>query len=213
MIEGLIGKKLGMTEIFNEDGSVEIVTVIEAGPCPVVQKRTEERDGYQALQLGFDEVKPQRVTKPMTGHFASAKTKPVRVLKEFKLRDDGLDEYNLGDEVKLDIFKHGDIVDVTGISKGKGFAGGMKRYGFAGQPDSHGGMAHRRPGSIGQHSWPSRVFKGHKMPGHMGNKQVTVQGLTVIKVDTETNLLLIKGSVPGHTGSYLSIKYTSKGRG
>lgn len=212
MIEGIIGRKIGMTETFLEDGIVAIVTVIEAGPCYVVQTKAQDTDGYQAVQLGFEEIKPQRVTKPAAGHFRKAQTPPMRVLKEFALRGGEPEEYKAGDIVKTDIFKEGDIVDITGTSKGKGFAGGMKRHGFSGQPDGHGGMAHRRPGSIGQASYPGKVFKGHKMAGHMGAERVTVQGITVVRSDTEKNLLFIKGSVPGPNGGVVYVNHTTKGR-
>lgn len=212
MIEGLIGRKLGMTETFLDNGIVEVVTAIKAGPCYVVQMKTTGTDGYEALQLGFEELKAQRVSKPIAGHFKSAGTRPLRVLREFSLLSGDIDDYNLGDVIKADIFKDGDIVDVYGKSKGKGFAGVMKRHGFSGQPDSHGGMSHRRPGSIGQHSWPSRVWKGQKMPGHMGDRKVSVQGLTVVKVDPENDILLIRGSVPGPNGSVVVLKHTTKRR-
>ncbi|MEE9252936.1 MAG: 50S ribosomal protein L3 [Thermodesulfobacteriota bacterium] len=212
MIEGLIGRKLGMTETFLDNGIVEVVTAIKAGPCYVVQMKTTGTDGYEALQLGFEELKAQRVSKPIAGHFKSAGTRPLRVLREFSLLSGDIDDYNLGDVIKADIFKDGDIVDVYGKSKGKGFAGVMKRHGFSGQPDSHGGMSHRRPGSIGQHSWPSRVWKGMKMAGHMGDRKVSVQGLTVVKVDPENDILLIRGSVPGPNGSVVVLKHTTKRR-
>lgn len=203
MIEGIIGKKIGMTEIFLEDGTVQAGTVVNAGPCLVVDKRP------YSLQLGFEEVKPQRVSKPMIGHFKKAGVPPLRFIREFKGE---VENYNKGDLIKADIFKEGDIVDVTGISKGKGFAGVMKRHKFSGQPDSHGGMAHRRPGSIGQASFPARVFKGMRMPGHMGSKRVTMQGLTVVKVDPEKNILIVKGTVPGPNGGFLILRHTTKGR-
>ena len=208
MVNGLIGKKVGMTEFFDEEFEMVITTVIEAGPCVVVSKKTKENDGYDAVQLGFGDVKPQRVSKPMTGHFKKAKVQPFSLLKEFK---DESDECNVGDEVKVDIFKAGDVLDITGTSKGKGFAGTIKRYGFARQPMSHGGMAHRRPGSIGQASYPARVWKGIKMPGRMGGKNVTLQGLKVVDVDVEKNLLFIKGSIPGPVGGTVFLKHTSKG--
>jgi len=213
MIEGLIGKKIGMTEVFLEDGTVVVGTVIKAGPCFVVQKRSTEKDGYEAIQLGFEEVKPQRLTKPLLGHFKKAGVPPLRFLREFGvLKKGSVDDYKPGDMVKADIFKEGDIIDVTGTSKGKGFAGVMKRHGFAGQPDSHGGMSHRRPGSIGQHSFPARVWKGVKMAGHMGAERVTMQGVRVVKVNPEKNVIIIKGSVPGPDGGMLVLRHTTKGR-
>lgn len=208
MIQGLIGKKVGMTEIFDEEFEMVVTTVVEAGPCVVVSKKSEEKDGYEAVQLGFEEAKAQKVTKPMAGHFKKAKVKPQKRLKEFRADKDDL---QVGDIVKADIFKPGDFLDVTGTGKGKGFAGTIKRYGFARQPMSHGGMAHRRPGSIGQASSPARVWKGIKMPGRMGGKNVTIQGLKVVDVDVENNLLFVKGSIPGPIGSTVYLKHTSKG--
>ena len=209
MINGLIGKKIGMTEIFLDDGTVVISTVIEAGPCFVVQKKTAGKDGYESVQLGFQKVKPQRVTKPMLGHFKNAGVPPLRHLVEF---DPEGEDYNLGDSIDVGIFNEGDIVDVVGNSKGKGFSGTMKRHNFSGQPASHGGMAHRRPGGIGQASYPGKVWKGMKMSGQMGNERVTVQGLSVVRVDAEKNIILIKGSVPGPNGGTVLIKRTTKGR-
>jgi large subunit ribosomal protein L3 len=201
-----------MTEIFLNDGTVVVATVIKAGPCFVVQKRNMERDGYEAVQLGFEEIKSQRLTKPFLGHLKKAGIRPLRFLREFKVGKGNIDDHKTGDLVKADIFKYGDIVDVSGTSKGKGFAGVMKRHGFAGQPDSHGGMSHRKPGSIGQHSYPARVWKGMKMPGHMGAERVTMQGVRVVKVDNEKDILMVKGSVPGPDGGMVIIKHTTKGR-
>lgn len=212
MIEGLIGRKIGMTELFLDDGTVVVATVIKAGPCFVVQKRNMERDGYEAVQLGFEEIKSQRLTKPFLGHLKKAGIRPLRFLREFRVGKGNIDDYKTGDLVKADIFKDGDIVDVSGTSKGKGFAGVMKRHGFAGQPDSHGGMSHRKPGSIGQHSYPARVWKGIRMPGHMGAERVTMQGVRVVKVDNEKDLVMVKGSVPGPDGGMVIIKHTTKGR-
>jgi large subunit ribosomal protein L3 len=207
MIEGILGKKLGMTEFFLENGTAVIATVIEAGPCFVVQKKTKEKDGYEAVQIGFQEAKPQRVTKPMLGHFKKAGVSPLKYVMEFSAAGD----YKPGDEIRADIFKEGETVDVIGTSKGKGFAGVMKRHNFRGQPASHGGMAHRRPGGIGSATYPARVWKGIKMPGHMGNERVTMQGVRVFRVDTDKNILIIKGSVPGPRGGLVIIKRTSKG--
>lgn len=208
MIQGLIGKKLGMTQVFNEDSIMVIATIIEAGPCYVVSKKTTDKDGYDAIQLGYEEVKPQRVNKPLAGHFKKSKVPPLKYLNEFT---GNLDDYNLGDVINVEIFNNGDVLDVTGVSKGKGFAGTMRRHGFSGQPASHGGMAHRRPGSIGQASYPGRVWKGIKMPGRMGGKNVTVQGVKVVSVDPEKNLLIVKGSIPGPKGGNVILKRTSKG--
>ncbi len=207
MIEGILGKKLGMTEFFLENGTAVIATVIEAGPCFVVQKKTKEKDGYEAVQIGFQEAKPQRVTKPMLGHFKKAGVSPLKHVVEFSAAGD----YKPGDEIRADIFKEGETVDVIGTSKGKGFAGVMKRHNFRGQPASHGGMAHRRPGGIGSNSYPARVWKGLKMPGHMGNERVTMQGVQVFRVDTDKNIIIIKGSVPGPRGGLVIVKRTSKG--
>ena len=192
-----------------EDGTVVVCTVVNAGPCFVVDKRTVEKNGYDSIQLGFEEVKPQRVTKPVAGHFRRAGVRPFKYLYEFK---GDTEKYKAGDVVTAEIFKAGDIIDVSGKSKGKGFSGVMKRHGFAGQPDSHGGMSHRKPGSIGQASYPARVWKGMKMPGQMGNKSVAMQGLQVAKVDPENNLLIVKGSVPGPSRGVLLIRHTTKGR-
>lgn len=208
MIEGLIGKKIGMTEIFLDDGTVVVATVVEAGPCYVLQKKTAKKDGYEALQIGFEKLRPGGVNKARLGHFKNAGVAPLRHIMEF---NGTADDYKEGDLIAADIFKEGDIVDVAGTSKGKGFSGTMKRHGFSGQPASHGGMAHRRPGGIGQASSPSRVWKGMKMSGQMGNERVTVQGLKVVSVDVEKNLLLINGSVPGPNGGILVIKNTTKG--
>ncbi len=212
MIEGLIGRKIGMTQMFLEDGALAAVTVIEAGPCFVTQKRTSERDGYEALQIGFEEIKPQRATKPLLGHFKKAGIPPVRFLREFKVLKGNVEDYKSGDIVKVDVFKEGDLIDVAGNSKGKGFAGVMKRHGFRGQPDSHGGMSHRKPGSIGQHSYPARVWKGIKMAGHMGAERVTMQGLRVVKLDPEKHLVVVNGSVPGPDGGMVILKHTTRGR-
>ncbi len=208
MIEGILGKKLGMTEFFLENGTTVVATVIEAGPCFVIQNRTKEKDGYEAVQIGFEEAKPQRVTKPMLGHFKKAGVSPLKHVMEFGAT---AGDYKPGDEIKADIFKEGETVDVVGTSKGKGFAGVMKRHHFRGQPASHGGMAHRRPGGIGSNTYPARVWKGLRMPGHMGHERVTMQSVQVFKVDTDNNLIIIKGSVPGPRGGLVVIKRTSKG--
>ena len=208
MIQGIIGKKIGMTQVFDDESVMVIGTLIEAGPCYVVGKKLKERDGYDAVQLGFQEDKPQRFNKAQAGLFSKSKVPTLKILKEFKADND---EYNEGDVVKADIFNVGDVLDIAGVSKGKGFAGTIKRYNFSTQPNSHGGMAHRRQGSIGQASYPGRVWKGMKMPGRMGGKKLTVQGVKVITVDSEKNILFVKGSVPGPNGGTLILKRTSKG--
>ena len=208
MIKGIIGKKIGMTQAFDEESVMVIGTLIEAGPCYVVGKKFKERDGYDAVQLGFQVDKPQRFNKAKTGLFNKSKVPSLKILKEFKAEND---EYNEGDIVKADIFNSGDVLDITGVSKGKGFAGTIKRYNFHGQPMSHGGMAHRRQGSIGQASTPSRVWKGMKMPGRMGGVNQTVQGVKVVTVDAEKNILFVKGSIPGPNGGTVILKRTSKG--
>jgi len=192
---GIIGRKLGVTQIFTEDGSLVPVTIVEAGPCRVVQKKTMENEGYTALQLGFGEKK--KANQPLEGHFKKAQVVPVRVLREFRISESEADRYKVGQEIRVDIFQGGEYVDVVGISKGRGFQGVVKRHGFAGGPGSHGSMFHRAAGSIGASSDPSRVFPGRKMPGHMGNCRVTIKNLKVIQVDKEKNLLLIKGAIPG----------------
>lgn len=209
MQKGLIGKKIGMTQIFDENGKVIPVTVVEAGPCAVVQKKTVENDGYCAVQLGFSDAKVNRVNKPLKGHFAKGDVAPKKVLREFRLEDDSA--LNVGDIVKADIFADGEYVDVTGTSKGKGYQGTIKRWNGARLKETHGtGPVHRHAGSMGACSTPSRIFKGKKMPGHMGAETVTVQNLIIAKVDAENNLLAIKGAVPGPKGGtvlvYNSVK-------
>ena len=209
MKKGIIGKKIGMTQIFDENGKVIPVTVIEAGPCAVVQKKTVENDGYSAVQLGFSDAKVNRVNKPLKGHFAKGDVAPKKVLREFRLEDDSA--LNVGDIVKADIFADGEYVDVTGTSKGKGYQGTIKRWTGSRLKETHGtGPVHRHAGSMGACSTPSRIFKGKKMPGHMGAERVTVQNLIVAKVDAENNLLAIKGAVPGPKGGtvlvYNSVK-------
>lgn len=199
MKKGLIGKKIGMTQIFDEKGNVIPVTVIEAGPCAVVQKKTAENDGYKAVQVGFGDQKVQRVNKPMQGHFAKGNVAPKKVLKEFRLDD--IDSLNVGDIIKADVFEVGEKIDVIGTSKGKGTAGAIKRWNFSRLKESHGtGPVARHAGSLGACSDPSRVYKGKKLAGHLGAERVTVQNLTVAKVDVENNLIAIKGAVPGPKG-------------
>ncbi len=195
MKKGLIGKKIGMTQLFDENGKVIPVTVVEAGPCTVVQKKTIENDGYEAIQVGFGDVKVQRVNKPMAGHFKKADVAPKKVLKEFRLENTA--DVNVGDILKADVFAAGDRVDVVGTSKGKGTAGVIKRWNFSRLKETHGtGPVHRHGGSLGVID-PARIFKGKKMAGHLGTEKVTVQNLDVVKVDVENNLIAIKGAIPG----------------
>ena len=209
MQKAIIGKKLGMTQIFDDKGNTVPVTVIEAGPCNVVMKKTVENDGYEAVQLGFGDIKVQRVTKPLAGHFKKADTAPKKTLKEFRLDD--MSALNPGDTIKADIFAAGEKVDVTGTSKGKGTAGSIKRWGFARLKESHGtGPVARHAGSLGACSDPSRVYKGKKLAGHLGSERVTIQNLDVIKVDAENNLLAIKGAVPGPKGGIVLIRDSVK---
>lgn len=206
---GLIGRKLGMSQIFKPDGRIIPVTIIEAGPCVVVTKRTLNKEGYNAIQLGFGYVKPYKVNKPIKGIFKKAGVELRKYLREFKV--DNIEDFEVGQELKVDIFKEGEKVDITGISKGKGFAGPMKRHGFSGGPASHGSAFHRYGSSLGAHTEPGHVFKGKKMAGHMGNTKVTIQNLEVVKVYPERNLLLVKGSVPGSRNSIVLIKKAKKG--
>ena len=207
MQKAIIGKKIGMTQIFDADGKVIPVTVIEAGPCNVIQRKTTETDGYEAVQLGFGEVKEKHVNKAIKGHFAKSGVAVKKVLKEFRLDEITL---NVGDEVKADVFSEGECVDVTGISKGKGYAGTVKRWGTHRGPMTHGSGYHRGPGSMGACSSPSRVFKGKKLAGHLGCEKVTVQNLDVVKVDMDRNLILVKGAIPGPKGGIVTIKNTVK---
>ncbi len=208
MIQGILGKKLGMTQIFAADGRRIPVTVVEAGPCVVVQKKVAETDGYDALQVGFGVKKAHRTNKPMMGHFKPAGQGAFSHLREFQAND--IDQYSVGDEVTCEIFQPGELVDVTGTSKGKGFQGVIKRWGFAGGRATHGSMFHRAPGSIGASAWPSRVFKGKKMAGQMGNERVTVQRLEVVEVRPEQNLVLVYGAVPGAKNSVVMLRKTAK---
>ena len=207
-MKNLIGKKVGMTQIFDETGKVIPVTVIEAGPCIVAQVKSIETDGYNAVQLGFGDVKESKLNKPERGHFAKAKLDFKKHLREFRL--DSIDGINVGDELKADIFTAGDKIDVQGTSKGKGFQGVIKRHGQSRGPMGHGSMYHRRPGSMGPTSTPGRVFKGKKLPGHMGRVTVTIQNLDVVKVDLDKNAILVKGSVPGAKGAILKLKTSVK---
>jgi large subunit ribosomal protein L3 len=211
-VTGILGIKLGMTQVFAEDGSSVPCTVMQAGPCVVVQRRTKSKDGYDAVQLGLVEfIKSERVNKPMTGHFKKADVAPLRLLREVRL-EESADETKAGDRVLVDRFAPGELVDVTGVSKGKGFQGGVKRWHYRGGEASHGSMFHRAPGGIGASSFPSRVWKGQHFPGHMGNERVTVKNLRVIKVDNDENLLLVRGAVPGHRGCYLLIRKAKRGK-
>jgi large subunit ribosomal protein L3 len=209
-LNGIIGIKLGMTQIFQDDGSLVGCTVLQAGPCVVVQRRTKDNDGYEAAQLGLVEfVKPQRVNKAMTGHFKKAGVAPMKVLHEVRIVE-SKDETKVGDRVLADNFQVGESVDVSGVSKGRGFQGGVKRWHYAGGDASHGSMFHRAPGGIGGSSFPSRVWKNQHFPGHMGNVGVTAKNLKVVRVDTDENLLLVRGSVPGPSGAYIFIRKATK---
>jgi len=209
MISGLIGKKVGMTQVIQADGTVVPVTVVQAGPCVVVQKKTVDRDGYEAVQLGFVEfIKPKRVTKGMTGHFKKAGTAPLRILRE--MRVEGEDSPKAGDKVLCDIFTAQERIHVIGTSKGRGFAGLIKRHHFRGGRASHGSMFHRAPGSIGASAFPSRVIKGMRMAGHLGNARVTVRNMRVERVDQENNLLYLRGAVPGPAGGYLVLEKSGR---
>lgn len=209
MKKGIIGKKLGMTQIFDPKGNVIPVTVIEAGPCSVVQIKTVENDGYNAVQIGFGTINPKNVNKPMKGHFDKAETAYKRILREFRFED--ISQINVGDIIKADTFKAGDRVDVVGTSKGKGYAGGIKRWNLHRLKETHGsGPVHRHAGSMGACSSPSRVYKGKKLPGHLGAERVTVQNLDVVKVDPEQNLIAVKGAVPGPKGGIVLLKNSIK---
>jgi large subunit ribosomal protein L3 len=209
-VNGILGIKLGMAQVFTDDGQAVGCTVLQAGPCVVVQRRTKEKDGYDAAQLGLVEfIKPQRVNKPMTGHFKKAEVASMRHLRELRL-EDSADDTKMGDRILVDRFTPGELVDVTGISKGKGFAGGVKRWHYRGGDATHGSMHHRAPGGIGGSSFPSRVWPGQHFPGHMGDARVTTKNLKVIKVDTDENLLLVFGSVPGPVGAYCMIRKVRK---
>ncbi len=224
VVEGLIGKKIGMTQVFDQEGNIIPVTVLQVGPCAVVQVRTEERDGYRAAQLALMEreespekkkesegkegkKKRRKIPKPLQGHYAKAGVIPQRILREFKL---GEGEIKEGQTLTVEIFEGVDRVDVTGTSKGRGFQGVMKRHGYSGGPSSHGSKFHRAPGSVGSTTFPGRVLKGKGMPGHMGNERVTAIGLRVVKIDKEKNLMLVKGAVPGPAGGYVLVKKSKR---
>lgn len=214
MIEGLLGTKLGMTQIFNDAGVKIPVTLIEAGPCCVIQLKTADRDGYVSVQIGYGKRNPKRVKKSERGHSKKANVVPPRILREFKVfKTKGKDEeITLGSLIDVSIFEEGELVDIAGTTKGRGFAGVVKRYNFGGGPASHGSSTHRAPGAIGQCAWPGKVVKGKKMPGHMGNKRRTMQKLKVFKVDVEKNLLIIKGSIPGPNGRVVEIIKSRKAK-
>ncbi len=208
MKKAIIGKKVGMTQIFDETGKVIPVTVIEAGPCVVAQVKTVETDGYNAIQLGFGDVKESKLNKPERGHFAKANLGLKKHLREFRVED--FEDVTVGTEIKADSFEAGDKIDVQGTTKGKGFQGVIKRHGQSRGPMGHGSMYHRRPGSMGPTSTPGRVFKGKKLPGHMGRVTVTIQNLDIVRVDMDKNVILIKGSVPGAKGAILKLRKSVK---
>ncbi len=207
-MKGILGRKVGMTQIFNQDGLVIPVTVIEVEPNVITQVKTIEKEGYSSIQVGFGAIKEKNVNKPLKGHFEKAGVQSKRILKEFKVEN--ASEFTVGQELKADLFQVGDKVDITGTSKGKGFQGVIKRHGQGSGPSAHGSRYHRRPGSMGAATFPGRVFKGKKLPGHMGNVQITIQNLEVVKVDPERNALLVKGAVPGPKRGLLTIKATIK---
>ncbi len=204
MVNGLLGKKLGMTRVFTGDGRWIDVTVLEAGPCTVIQRKTEAKDGYEAVQVGFGDLQERLCKKPQQGHFARAGVPPKRMLREFRVETGS--ELKPGDEISADIFSVGDRVDISGVSKGKGFAGVQKRHGFGGGPGGHGSNFHRAPGSVGQSADPSRVFKNKRMPGRMGGVRVTTENLEVVNVDPTKNLLVVRGSVPGANGGVIVVR-------
>lgn len=208
-MSGILGKKMGMTQIYAEDGTAIPVTVVAAGPCLVVQRKTADSDGYEAVQIGLVEDKKIKANKPMSGHFDKAGVAPVREIAEFPVEAGS--ELKAGDEIKASIFAADDYVDVVGTSKGKGFQGVMKRHGFGGGRATHGSMFHRAPGSIGQSAYPSRVFPGLRLPGQMGNKRVTVKNLKVVQVDEEKNLIYLRGAVPGGRNGYVAIQPAKRG--
>ncbi|MBR3385567.1 MAG: 50S ribosomal protein L3 [Atopobiaceae bacterium] len=204
MVNIILGRKLGMTQVWDEDDNVVPVTVIQAGPCTISQVKTKATDGYEAVQIGFGEIKPQRVNKPLAGHFKAQGVEPMRYLREVRVED--ASEYKTGDQVTVEIFADSKAVDVTGTSKGKGFQGTIKRWNFSRGPMTHGSRNQRRPGSIGQCAYPARVRKGLHMAGHMGNERVTVKNLKLVRVDAEQNLLLVKGAVPGGKNALVQVR-------
>lgn len=208
MISGILGKKIGMTQIFEKDGTMFSVTVLETGPCEVQAVKTVEKHGYNAVQLGYGDAKEKRLKKPQREYIKINNLKFKKFVREIRCKE--IVESKIGDEITVGIFQKGDFVDVTGVSKGKGFQGGMKRCGWSGGAETHGSMSHRAPGSIGASSFPSRVFKGHGMPGHMGDEKITVQNLEVADVNLNNNTIALKGAVPGPNGAYLIIRYAKK---
>ena len=208
-MDGILGRKVGMTQIFVEDGTVIPVTVIKAGPCLVVQRKTADNDGYEAVQIGLVEEKPAKPNQPLAGHFRKAGVAPVRQVEEFRI--DSGEEIKAGDEIKASMFNEKDYVDIVGTSKGKGYQGVMKRHNFAGGRGSHGSMFHRAPGSIGSSAYPSRVFKGMRMAGRMGGERVTTKNLQIVKIDAEQNLIYVRGAVPGPKSGYLAIRRAKRG--
>lgn len=209
-MKALLGKKLGMTQIFSDDDRLLPVTVVEVGPCVVTQVKTEKTDGYSAIQIGYQDIEDRKTTKPMKGHFAKAKTTAKRYLAE--IRVDNPENYKPGDTITAEIFAAGEKTDVVGVSKGKGFQGVMKRHNFSGGPGGHGSHFHRAPGSIGAAAFPSRVMKGTRMAGHMGSDKITTQNLEIVKVDPEQNIILLKGAVPGAKGSLIMVKESAKAK-
>ena len=207
-MSALLGKKIGMTNVFSADGKLIPVTVVQAGPCVVTQVKTEDRDGYNALQLGFDEKKVEKLNKPIAGHLKQSTDKGFRVLKEF--RTDDPEEIESGTTLSIDMFSVGDKVNISGISKGRGFQGTIKRHGFSRGPETHGNRNHRKPGSIGNSAWPAKVIKGKKMPGHMGTDRKTIKNLTIVDIKHEDNLLLVKGPVPGCKTGILEVRKAIK---
>lgn len=205
---GILGKKIRMSQIFKEDGTCIPVTSITAGPCYVVQVKAKDIDGYCAVQIGYDDKKSKRTTKALAGHFKKSQVPVKKFIKEIRITEE--EKYEVGQKVEVDIFKEGDFVDVIGMSIGKGFQGGMKRFGWSGGPETHGGMNHRGPGSIGANTTPGRVLRGHHLPGHMGHAKICVQNLKVMKIDKENNTLVVKGAVPGHKGCYLVVRKAKK---
>jgi large subunit ribosomal protein L3 len=206
--QGILGKKIGMTRVFDESGNVVPVTVVQAGPCPVIQVKREAGDGYSAIQLGFEPRREKRTTKPLVGHFKKAGVGPQRFVREIRLDD--VEGYEVGKSVEVEIFEVGEKVDVTGVSKGRGFAGPMKRHHSSRGPESHGSMYHRRPGSMGASADPSRVFKGKKLAGHMGASRATTQNMKIVGIDKDNHLLLLNGSVPGHANGFVMIRKSKK---